>query len=50
MKKEALETFKRSVEAGYSNTDWCKQDPDLQILYDDPEFIKITNGPTASTS
>jgi serine/threonine protein kinase/Flp pilus assembly protein TadD len=49
MKKEALETFKRSVEAGYSNTDWCKQDPDLQILYDDPEFIKITNGPTAST-
>jgi tetratricopeptide (TPR) repeat protein len=42
MKLEALDAFRRSVEAGYSNTDWCKQDPDLKILHDDPEFKKLT--------
>jgi non-specific serine/threonine protein kinase len=41
MKAEALDTFRRSVEAGYSHTDWCKQDPDLKILHDDPEFKKL---------
>jgi non-specific serine/threonine protein kinase len=42
MKEEALETFRRSVDSGYSNTDWCRQDPDLAILHDDPEFRKLT--------
>ena len=42
MKDEALEAFRRSVESGYSNLDWSKQDPDLKILQDDPEFQKIT--------
>jgi serine/threonine protein kinase/Flp pilus assembly protein TadD len=44
MKSEALDAFRRSVEAGYSNTDWCKQDPDLAILHDDPEFKKLVDG------
>jgi Flp pilus assembly protein TadD len=47
MKAEALEVFKRSVEAGYSNADWCRQDPDLKILYDDPEFLKLTEARSA---
>lgn len=41
MKSDAMEMFRRSVEAGYSNVDWCKQDPDLKILQDDPEFKKL---------
>jgi serine/threonine protein kinase/Flp pilus assembly protein TadD len=41
MKAEALDAFRRCVEAGYSNIDWCLKDPDLQILYDDPEFQKL---------
>ena len=38
MKVDALETFRRAVDAGYSNLDWCLKDPDLKILYDEPEF------------
>ena len=41
MKREALDAFRRSVEAGYFNTAWCTQDPDLKILHDDPEFKKL---------
>ncbi|HEY0701338.1 MAG TPA: protein kinase [Candidatus Acidoferrales bacterium] len=42
MKTEALDAFRRAVESGYSNTDWSRQDPDLKILYDDAEFVKLT--------
>jgi non-specific serine/threonine protein kinase len=38
MKPEALDTLRRSIEAGYGNADWCTKDPDLKILHDDPEF------------
>ena len=38
MKVDALDTFRRSVQAGYSNLNWCLRDPDLKILYDEPEF------------
>ena len=41
MKIDALEIFLRSVEAGYSNLDWCLKDPDLKILYDEPEFKNL---------
>ncbi|MDP9337909.1 MAG: protein kinase [Acidobacteriota bacterium] len=41
MKAEALDAFRRCVDAGYSNIDWCLRDPDLKILYDDPEFKKL---------
>ena len=41
MKAEALDAFRRSVEAGYSHADWCTHDPDLNILYDDPEFQRL---------
>jgi hypothetical protein len=42
MKPEALDAFRRCVKAGYSNPDWCTKDPDLKILYDDPEFRSLT--------
>jgi len=41
MKIDALDTFRRCVEAGYSNLNWCLKDPDLRILHDDPEFRKL---------
>ena len=41
MKKEALEVFRRSVHAGYYNAPWASQDPDLEILHEDPEFKKL---------
>ncbi len=41
MKIDALETFRRSVNAGYSNLNWCLKDPDLKILYDEPEFKNL---------
>jgi len=48
MKIDALEHFRRSVKAGYSNLDWCLKDPDLKILYDEPEFRNlITSRPTS---
>ena len=41
MKIDALDTFRRCVEAGYSNLNWCLKDPDLRILHDDPEFRNL---------
>jgi serine/threonine protein kinase/Flp pilus assembly protein TadD len=41
MKGESLDAFRKAVEAGYSNTDWSRQDPDLKILHDDSEFKKL---------
>jgi non-specific serine/threonine protein kinase len=43
MKVDALEMFRRAVAAGYSNHDWCLKDPDLKILYDDPEFKRLVS-------
>ena len=43
MKKEALDAFRRCVEAGYHNVGWATKDPDLAILHDDPEFQKLVD-------
>jgi non-specific serine/threonine protein kinase len=37
-KAEALVMLRKSFEAGYSNWDWPRQDPDLMCLHGDPEF------------
>src|SRR5271163_1927445 len=41
MKAESLDAFRKAVEAGYSNKDWSKKDPDLRILHDDAEFKEL---------
>ncbi len=41
MKADALATFRRAVESGYSNANWCLNDPDLRVLHDDPEFKRL---------
>lgn len=50
MKADALEMFKRCVEAGYSNTHWAKNDPDLKILQNDPEFKQLLASKSGSTT
>jgi len=47
-KVEALDTFKKAVEAGYRNMDWAKRDSDLQLLRDDSEFIRLVSGATSA--
>jgi serine/threonine protein kinase/Flp pilus assembly protein TadD len=42
-KKEALDTLKKAIECGYGNLEWIKQDPDLLLLRDDPEFQKLVD-------
>ena len=50
MKIDALDTFRRAVNAGYSNLDWCLRDPDLQILYEEPEFKALVQKYARPTS
>jgi non-specific serine/threonine protein kinase len=40
-REEALEMLRRCFAAGYANFDWPRQDPDLKILHDDPDFKKL---------
>jgi serine/threonine protein kinase/Tfp pilus assembly protein PilF len=40
-KAETLELLRRSLAAGYANPDWPGQDPDLNSVHDDPEFLKL---------
>src|SRR5438477_6885639 len=40
-KREALETLKRAIAAGYGNLNWAARDSDLDCLHDDAEFRKI---------
>ena len=42
-KQDALETLKRAIACGYGNLEWIKQDPDLLLLRDDPEFQKLVS-------
>jgi serine/threonine protein kinase/Tfp pilus assembly protein PilF len=41
MKKEALDAFRRCVQAGYHNAIWATKDPDLEILHEVPEFQEL---------
>jgi tetratricopeptide (TPR) repeat protein len=50
MKRESLEAFGRCVRAGYHNAGWATKDPDLEILQDDPEFLKLVSGDTGGAS
>ena len=45
MKAEALAAFRRSIDEGYTNVDWCMNDPDLKILHGDPEFVDLVARP-----
>lgn len=38
---DALKSLRKAVSLGYDDLDWMQQDPDLEILKDDPEFRKL---------
>jgi serine/threonine protein kinase/Tfp pilus assembly protein PilF len=38
---EALETLRKAWEAGYTDAEWARRDPDLALLHDDPEFERL---------
>jgi tetratricopeptide (TPR) repeat protein len=40
-KQAALKSLKHAVELGYRDFDWMVQDPDLEILKEDPEFVLL---------
>ena len=44
-KSESLEMLRRAKVAGYHNLDWASRDPDLALLYDEPEFHRILDSP-----
>ena len=39
--KDAMVAIKKAWEAGYRNSTWTRQDPDLAILHGDPEFERL---------
>ena len=38
---DALRSLRRALALGYDDLDWMQQDPDLEILKNDPEFQKL---------
>jgi serine/threonine protein kinase/Tfp pilus assembly protein PilF len=51
MRNEAMNAFRRCIEAGYHNALWATKDPDLAILHDEPEFLKLVHSdPSTSAS
>jgi hypothetical protein len=40
-KAETLDLLRRALANGYANFDWPRQDPDLSLLHDDPEFLQL---------
>jgi non-specific serine/threonine protein kinase len=40
-KSEALATLKKAWDAGFKDADWARRDPDLSLLYGDPEFEQL---------
>ncbi len=42
--RRAVDTLRQAIDAGVTNFQWMKHDPDLNSLRDDPEFIELTVG------
>lgn len=40
-KREAMDTIKKAWEAGFKDSVWARQDPDLAFLHDEPEFLRL---------
>jgi hypothetical protein len=45
LKSEALDVFRKAVEAGYGNKEWAARDTDLDCLHDVPEFRAMVGLP-----
>ena len=40
-KEDGLKTLRKAWEAGFRDSDWARNDPDLALLHADPEFEKL---------
>jgi tetratricopeptide (TPR) repeat protein len=40
-KREALDTLRQAIQAGFGSLEWASRDPDLSCLFDDPEFLAL---------
>ncbi|HKT48104.1 MAG TPA: protein kinase [Candidatus Acidoferrales bacterium] len=51
-KREAMETLRKAWEAGFRDASWARQDPDLVLLRDEPEFSEMypPSGPSKASS
>lgn len=38
---DALRSLRKALSLGYDDLDWMQQDPDLEILKNDPEFLRL---------
>jgi tetratricopeptide (TPR) repeat protein len=38
---DALRSLRKALALGYNDVDWMEQDPDLEILKNDPEFRQL---------
>ena len=47
-KDDAMKALRKSWEAGFRDNDWARNDPDLVLLHDDPEFEKMYPAPAAN--
>ncbi|MBA2335671.1 MAG: protein kinase [Blastocatellia bacterium] len=45
--QDAMIALHKARDAGYSNAPWARQDPDLAMLHDDPEFERLFPPPSA---
>ena len=41
MRPAAIQSLRKAVSLGYDDVDWMLQDPDLEILKTDPEFLNL---------
>jgi non-specific serine/threonine protein kinase len=48
--RDAMNSLKRAIGAGYSATAWARQDPDLALLHGDPEFESLFSAPEATAA
>jgi hypothetical protein len=40
-KTEGMEALTKAWNAGFTDADWARRDPDLSLLRDDPEFDRL---------
>ena len=40
-KAEAMDALRKAWEAGFKDSTWARRDPDLSLLYDEPEFNRL---------
>ena len=47
-KEDGMKTLRKAWEAGFHDTDWARNDPDLDLVHGDPEFERLYPPPQSS--